>query len=437
VAKESKSAVVPRLRFPEFRGSTEWNAECVDKLYSFMRNNAFSRDKLNYESGTAKNVHYGDIHTRFSALFDVTKERVPFVNGTEEVPDAGSDDYCVEGDIILADASEDTNDVGKCIEVVRLDGQLLLAGQHTILARRKSNALIVGLGGHLFRSARIRSQIQKEAQGSKVYAISPTRLAGVEIAYPGDKKEQQKITECLTSLDEVIAAQGRKVEALKTHKRGLMQQLFPREGETLPRLRLPDFRDAPSWAGSTLAGIASISSGSTPLRSELSFFSGGTIPWVKTTDLNNSFIEVTEECLTTKARATVNPVGSILVAMYGGFNQIGRTGYLRMPSATNQALSVLRADRERVRPIYLLFWLNAKVEDWKRIASSSRKDPNITSMDVARFPIKVPSIAEQERIADCLCDLEAHVAAESKKLDALKTHKKGLMQQLFPAPAEV
>jgi type I restriction enzyme S subunit len=59
--------------------------------------------------------------------------------------------------------------------------------------------------------------------------------------------EQQKIADCLSSLDELIAAQARKVDALKTHKKGLMQQLFPREGETQPRLRFPEFRDAGDW----------------------------------------------------------------------------------------------------------------------------------------------------------------------------------------------
>ena len=112
-------------------------------------------------------------------------------------------------------------------------------------------------GGYLFQSGRIRSKIQKEAQGTKVYGISPARLANIEIAYPGDKHEQQKIADCLSSLDEVIVAQGRKLDALKAQKDGLMQQLFPRVGEILPRFRFPEFRDAPEWeerkAGSLFA----------------------------------------------------------------------------------------------------------------------------------------------------------------------------------------
>lgn len=249
--------------------------------------------------------------------------------------------------------------------------------------------------------------------------------------------EQQKIAECLSSVDELMAAQARKVDALKTHKKGLMQQLFPREGETQPRLRFPEFQNAGEWECKTLKDVAKITSGSTPLRSNPEFFAGGTIPWVKTTDLNNSFIVETEEKVTPKARARVNPAGSVLIAMYGGFNQIGRTGCLSFPAATNQAISVLALDRKAAMPAYVLAWLNAKVEDWKRIASSSRKDPNITSSDVAKFTIVLPELDEQQRIASCLSSLDNLIIAETQKLEALKTHKKGLMQQLFPSVDEV
>jgi type I restriction enzyme S subunit len=215
-----------------------------------------------------------------------------------------------------------------------------------------------------------------------------------------------------------------------------MHQLFPRDGERVPNVRFPEFRNAPEWSRTMLGDLAAISSGTTPARANLEFFRGGSIHWVKTTDLNNSVITHTEECITQKAGARINPIGSVLVAMYGGFKQIGRTGLLGIPAATNQAMSVLVVDVAKALPEYVLTWLNAKVDDWKRIASSSRKDPNVTGAEVARFPIQLPSKAEQQRIADCLCSVDARVAAEADTLAILKTHKNGLMQQLFPSPAE-
>jgi len=122
--------------------------------------------------------------------------------------------------------------------------------------------------------------------------------------------------------------------------------------------------------------------------------------------------------------------------MYGGFNQIGRTGYLKIPAATNQAISSLTVNKLKLIPLYLLIWLNAKVEYWKKIASSSRKDPNITGRDVISFPIQLPSLPEQQKIADCLSSLGELINAHTKKHETLKTYKKGLMQKLFPAEGE-
>ena len=428
--------LVPKLRFPEFRGAVGWAPEPMGEVYSFKGNNSLSRDKLNYDAGSVKNIHYGDIHTKFSTHFVITRELVPFINEAEECV-IRDENLCTEGDMIFADASEDMADIGKAIEITHLNGERVVSGLHTILARRMGERIALGFGGHLFKSGWVRTQIQKEAQGAKVLGISPKRLRNVQLPLPNDSAEQQKIADCLSSLDELIAAQARKVDALKTHKKGLMQQLFPREGETQPRLRFPEFRDAGEWALKTLEEIAEIKSGSTPLRANEEFFVGGTIPWVKTTDLNNSFITETEERLTPKAKVRINPVGSVLVAMYGGFNQIGRTGFLAVPAATNQAISVLQLDLKKALPEYVLAWLNAKVEDWKRIASSSRKDPNITGTDVAKFPIALPNITEQQRIADCLSDLDTLITAATQERETLKTLKKGLMQQLFPSAEAV
>ncbi len=272
---------------------------------------------------------------------------------------------------------------------------------------------------------------QKGAKNT-LQITNATFLSG-RMPLPQEEGEQRQIAECLASVDALIAAQGRKVEALKAHKKGLTQQLFPQDGRTQPRLRFPEFEGAGDWDFTTLGSVANISSGTTPSRSNSEYFERGDIPWVKTGDLNNSSIKDTEERVTSIARVRVNPIGSVLIAMYGGFNQIGRTGYLAVPAATNQAISVLVVDRTTILPTYVLAWLNAMVGRWRRIASSSRKDPNITGSDVAAFPICMPKLPEQQRISDCLASLDDLIASEARKLDTLKAYKKGLMQQLFPS----
>ena len=223
---------VPRLRFTEFREAGEWSNSSLEELYSFKATNSFSRGQLNYEIGEVKNIHYGDIHTKFSTSFYIKEESVPYINSTEYLGNIKHDCYCEEGDMVFADASEDLNDVGKSIEIVSLNNEKLLSGLHTLLARQKKSRLVIGFGRYLFKSSRIRAQIKREAQGAKILGISAGRISKIDVAFPSNKKEQQKIASCLTALDNLISAQTQKIAKLKTHKRGLMQQLFPAVDET-------------------------------------------------------------------------------------------------------------------------------------------------------------------------------------------------------------
>lgn len=219
---------VPKYRFPEFKKDGAWIKETVGDVYDFKVTNSFAREYLNYENGTVKNIHYGDIHTKFNTLFDITKEDVPYINSDVSIEKIRKECYCIVGDIVFADASEDMNDVGKSIEIVNLNKEKLVSGLHTLLARQKGKKLAIGFGGYLFKSDWVRKQIQREAQGAKVLGISVTRISNVQIIYPKNQEEQEAISLCLSSLDEIIKAQEDKIERLKKHKTGLMQVLFPK-----------------------------------------------------------------------------------------------------------------------------------------------------------------------------------------------------------------
>ena len=413
--KQYAGDTTPKLRFPKFRAMPAWRVERMDSLYAFMRNNLLSRDKLNYECGLAKNIHYGDIHTKFPMLLDITKEQVPFVNDTEVVAVEGSEDYCVEGDIIFADASEDMNDVGKTIEVIRLNGERLLSGQHTILARRKDESLIIGFGGYLFRSDLIRSRIQIEAQGTKVYQISSSRLGGIDITYPNDTAEQKLIADCLTSLDEVVAAQGRKLEALKAYKRGLMQKLFPREGETCPRLRFPEFRDAPEWGEKPVSEL--VFTVSPPQKIPTSGYQR-------------------EGCL-----AIVDQSPDAVCGWTDDWNaRVNAPLPLIVFGDHTCVLKLIEHDfaqgADGIKIISAKFCIDIRFMFYALqadpiVSTSYRRHFSLLLEKKIGFPKEAD---EQKRIADLLYSLDTQITAETTQLAALKTHKQGLMQQLFPTP---
>ncbi|MCJ0928912.1 restriction endonuclease subunit S [Acinetobacter lwoffii] len=199
-----------------------------------------------------------------------------------------------------------------------------------------------------------------------------------------------------------------------------------------PKLRFKEFDG--DWSFSKIGEIFKVTSGATPLRSDNRFFENANIPWVKTTDLNNSFISNTEEKISEIAlketSVKILPKGTVFVAMYGGFNQIGRTGLLLNESACNQALSAIYPN-EKVDAFFLLTYLNHKVDDWKNFAASSRKDPNITKSDVLAFPLVYPSKEEQTKIASFLSAVDEKISQLTQKHQLLSQYKQGMMQKLF------
>ena len=429
-AKEDAApALVPKLRFPDFRDADGWKCESMDEIYSFKGNNSLSRDKLNYLAGSVKNIHYGDIHTKFSTHFDIIKESVPFINDSE-LGSIRDENYCTEGDIVFADASEDLEDIGKSIEIVNLNNERVVSGTHTILARQTGDHLVLGFGGHLFKSGWVRAQIQKESQGSKVLGISPTRLRNTLSPFPPDKKEQKKIADCLSSVDELIVALARKLGALKTHKKGLMQQLFPREGETQPRLRFPEFRDVAGWEAKTLKDISTINQGlQIPISKRF------------TEQVESSYFYITNEFLRENSKSTYyikNPQPSVIcnendILM----TRTGNTGQVvtNVSGAFHNNFFKIKYSSKVDKNFYIYF---LRSENTQRIILSlagTSTIPDLNHGDFYKIEIAIPpTLAEQQRIADCLTSLDDLIAAQTQKLEALKTHKKALMQQLFPSP---
>ena len=112
---EKDKKMVPELRFNGL--DTYYNEVKYGDVYSFYPTNSFSRDNLNYEKGKIKNIHYGDIHTKFSTIFNINDYEVPFINEDIDLIKIKSENYCCQGDLVIADASEDYNDIGKTIEL--------------------------------------------------------------------------------------------------------------------------------------------------------------------------------------------------------------------------------------------------------------------------------------------------------------------------------
>ena len=235
--------------------------------------------------------------------------------------------------------------------------------------------------------------------------------------------EQQKIADCLTSLDELIAAQGRKVEALKAHQKGLMQQLFPREAETLPRLRFPEFRNAPEWEEEVVGEVFKVTRGEVLA-----------MPLVKderTDDAPYPVYSSQTKNLGLAGYFSKHLYEDAITWTTDGANA-GDVNYRPGKFYCTNVCGVLISEKGYANPCTA-----ALINNVSRQHVSYVGNPKLMNGVMAKICVAFPPLAEQQRIADCLSTLDARIAAETEKLAALKTHKQGLMQQLFPSPEEV
>ena len=394
--------LVPKLRFPEFWDSPEWKSGKIDELVDTVTPPK-KLPTLSYSS----------------------KGAFPIIDQSQNEICGWTDDHEA---------------------LIRENRPLIVFGDHTCILKLVDRPFAQGADGikilksrpkadtkYLYQYLSYKPVVTEEYK--RHYAILKEKV----VFFPDFKTgEQQKIADCLSSVDELIAAQARKLDALKTHKKGLMQQLFPREGETQPRLRFPEFQDAGEWVSDSLGAIFDTSSGGTPDRSKEEYWNGN-IPWITTSLVGFNFITEADELITdaglNNSSAKVFPENTILIAMYGQGKTRGQVAMLGIKAATNQACAAI-LPREEIDSRFVFLNLGSRYEEMRGLSNSGGQE-NLSQGLIQGLQFSYPNDrAEQHRIADCLTSLDELITAQTQKLQALKTHKKGLMQQLFPS-AEV
>ena len=395
-----KAALVPRLRFPEFLEAAGWKAMELDKLIST-------------------------------------------VTPPKKIP---TTEYLAEGQFPIIDQGQSdiagwTNDPSAPIKD---DEPLIIFGDHTCalkVARRPfaqgADGIKIFKGNGLATTEFLYQHLCFRPVLPEEYKRHFSILKDKVIAYPEAKNgEQQKIADCLSSLDELIAAETQKLDALKTHKKGLMQQLFPREGETAPRLRFPEFKEAREWEEKTLGRLGELVSGLTyspdDVREE------GLLV-LRSSNVQDGMIVLDDNVY---VRADINganlskPNDILICVRNGSKSLIGKNTLIPegMPPCTHGAfMTVFRSSSAKF--IIQLFQTEAYE---KQVAADLGATINsINGNQLKKYMFLVPKSEEQKVIADFLASLDDLIAAQSQKIDALKTHKKGLMQQLFPVLDEV
>ena len=294
----------------------------------------------------------------------------------------------------------------------------------------------------------LKKHITSGARSNGLLNISKDAFFGVEIPTP-TLQEQQKIADCLSSLDELIAAQARKVDALKTHKKGLMQQLFPREGETQPRLRFPEFRNAREWEITTVGGLVEAGWLFPPkdgnhgnIHPKSSDYVASGIPFIMASDLKGGLIDIKNCHFISKNQADklqkgFAKEGDVLLSHKGTVGEVAVVRKINTPylMLTPQVTYYRVKDQQRLLNEFIaqLFVADEFQANLLEVSGGGTR-AYIGITEQAKLRLQLPKdIEEQQRIANCLTTLDAFINAATQEVETLKTHKKGLMQQLFPS----
>ena len=212
---------VPEIRFKGF--TDDWEQRKFSSVFEGLQNNTLSRAELNYESGTVKNVHYGDVLIKFGDYIDASEAELPYISDDAKA-DKFKNSFLQDGDIIIADTAEDDT-VGKCTEIQGSKGLKLLSGLHTIACRPKEKYGPMFLGYYI-NSPAYHNQLKPLMQGIKVTSISKSALQDTDMIMPKSIDEQIKIGEYFSYLDNLITLHQRKLERLKNIKKSMLKNMF-------------------------------------------------------------------------------------------------------------------------------------------------------------------------------------------------------------------
>ncbi len=423
MSSKKKTLLTPNLRFPEFQGAEGWQQLPLGSIATFFKGKGLPKSALTPD-GKTYCIHYGELFTEYQEVIDAVKSRT---NLEENVF------LSAKNDVLMPTSDVTPRGLAKacCLK----SDDIILGGDVLVI---RSDRQAVN-GEFLARQIRhLERKVLQLVSGSTVFHLYASSMERLVLSFP-DKHEQQKIADCLSSLDELITAQSRKVNALKTHKKGLMQQLFPREGETQPRLRFPEFRNAGEYEVRAISSFCKV--GDIDHKMPSSVIDG--IPYIMTGNffgINGIDFDSAKKVSTKDYEQLVKKIkpefGDIVIARYAS---VGAVRYIETKSKflVSYSCAVVKCNVSEDSK-YLYYILQSDVIQSKiglEINASSQKNIGIDS--IKKLNIFLPTLPEQQRIADCLTSFDSLITAETQELETLKTHKKGLMQQLFPSAETV
>ena len=410
--KNYQAKIKSDLKISFYNDFIEWDVFYFDEIFSFIQTNNFTRSSMNNIKGNVKNIHYGDILVKYNTILEELSV-LPYINDGIDITKYKKNAYVKNGDIIIADTAEDYT-AGKAIELKNVTSKVL-SGLHTFLCRPKIKIAPMYLGYYL-NSNQYHNQLIKLLTGVKVYSISKTNIVKTLIALPKSYEEQKKIAECLKSIDDLILQEEDKLEKLKSHKNGLLQKLFPQDNKCMPELRFKRYNQ--KWEKMTFDNLLDYERPEKYIVESTNYESFGT----PVLTANKAFI-------LGYSSEKFGIYKNVPVILFDDFTTDKK--FVDFPfKVKSSAIKILKPKGQNNLKFIFELMNNTKFTftEHKRYYISTYKN-------IAIFATK--NKQEQQKIAECLSSIDDLISAQAEKIEALKQHKKGLLQGLFPSIEEV
>jgi type I restriction enzyme S subunit len=421
MSNENKKTTLPKLRFPEFGEVDEWEEKQLNEVATFLKGKGISKADV-VPNGILPCIRYGELYTRYNERITSVISRTNLLAKNLVLSE--------KNDVIIPASGETQEDIATASCV--LESGVALGGDLNII-RSDMNGVFLAL----YLSNVKKKDIAQLAQGIVVVHLYSNQLKKLSIYVPA-LPEQQKIAATLSSIDDLLTAQSAKLEALKAYKRGLMQGLFPAEGETVPKLRFPGFQDAEEWEEVTLEKLSQkISDGihTTPKYDET-----GEYYFINGNNLVGGVIYVDEKTKRVsreefkKYKKDLNE-NTVLISINGTIGNVSI--YNNEKVILGKSACYINTNPAKLDKKYFVYLLQSdKTCNYFKSELTGSTIMNLSLKTIKNMVVNLPSMEEQQKIAACLSSLDNCITAQSQKIEALKLHKKGLMQHLFPAAAE-
>ena len=425
----TNSKYVPKRRFKEFELDGEWERDLFENIADFsIKTNSFSREKLTHESYEVQNIHYGDILIKFQSVLDLKRDNLPSIIDSNVLDFRQS--LLQDGDVIFADAAEDST-VGKAIEIRNIMGKNVVSGLHTIAARPIQLFAPYYLGYYI-NSDFYHKQILPLMQGTKVSSISKSNLQVTEISFP-IIDEQKQIGKFFQTIDSMLSLHQHKLDKLKNLKKAYLSEMFPAEGERVPKRRFPGFEG--EWEQMLLGKIGKAQSGIGFPDSEQGGKVG--IPFYKVSDMNNNGNEhemvfannyVTLEQMSQRGWKAIHDVPAIFFAKVGAAVLLNRKRLCRVPFLMDNNTMAFSLDTSKVDTNFAkTMFETVDLTSLVQIGAL----PSYNTRDVESISVLVPATKEQKQIGDFFHKLDNSISLQQQKLDKLNDLKKAYLNELF------